>query len=81
LVRIKPKEIKKKGSVPTNGSIFFTIFQTFMSGKKMQRRQKLLNLELNNTILDNTQKTILILSLLTSATVAEQMMKETGEAF
>jgi type I restriction enzyme R subunit len=32
LVRIKPKEIKKKGSVPTNGSIFFTIFQTFMSG-------------------------------------------------
>ena len=32
MVRIKPKEIKKKGSVPTNGSIFFTIFQTFMSG-------------------------------------------------
>ena len=32
LVRINPKEIAKKGSVPTNGSIFFTIFQTFMSG-------------------------------------------------
>jgi type I site-specific restriction endonuclease len=32
LVRINPKEINKKGSVPTNGSIFFTIFQTFMSG-------------------------------------------------
>jgi type I restriction enzyme R subunit len=32
LVRIKPSAIKKKGSVPTNGSIFFTIFQTFMSG-------------------------------------------------
>ncbi len=32
LVRIKPNEIKKKGIVPTNGSIFFTIFQTFMSG-------------------------------------------------
>jgi type I restriction enzyme R subunit len=32
LVRIKPNEIKKKGNVPTNGSIFFTIFQTFMSG-------------------------------------------------
>jgi type I restriction enzyme R subunit len=31
-VRIKPTEIKKKGKVPTNGSIFFTIFQTFMSG-------------------------------------------------
>ena len=32
LVRIKPNEIRKKGSVPTNGSIFFTIFQTFMCG-------------------------------------------------
>lgn len=31
LVRIKPDEIKKKGRVPTNGSIFFTIFQTFMT--------------------------------------------------
>lgn len=33
LVRIDPKEIRKRGSVPTNGSIFFTIFQTFMTGK------------------------------------------------
>ncbi|MGB9151729.1 MAG: DEAD/DEAH box helicase family protein [Alphaproteobacteria bacterium] len=32
LVRIAPDEIRKKGRVPTNGSIFFTIFQTFMSG-------------------------------------------------
>ena len=32
LVRISPDEIRKKGAVPTNGSIFFTIFQTFMSG-------------------------------------------------
>lgn len=32
LVRIKPNEIKKSGKVLTNGSIFFTIFQTFMSG-------------------------------------------------
>ena len=32
LVRIRPSEIKKKGSIPKNGSIFFTIFQTFMSG-------------------------------------------------
>ena len=31
LVRISPKEISKKGGVPTNGSIFFTIFQTFMT--------------------------------------------------
>ena len=33
MVRIKPNEIRKKGRVPTNGSIFFTIFQTFMSGQ------------------------------------------------
>jgi type I restriction enzyme R subunit len=33
LVRISPKEISKKGGVPKNGNIFFTIFQTFMSGK------------------------------------------------
>jgi type I restriction enzyme R subunit len=32
LVRIKPTEIKKNKKVPINGSIFFTIFQTFMSG-------------------------------------------------
>ncbi len=32
LVRISPDEIRKKGQVPKNGSIFFTIFQTFMSG-------------------------------------------------
>ena len=32
LVRIKPSEIRKGKKVPTNGSIFFTIFQTFMSG-------------------------------------------------
>jgi type I restriction enzyme R subunit len=32
LVRIRPGEVSKKGAVPTNGSIFFTIFQTFMSG-------------------------------------------------
>ncbi len=32
LVRIDPKEIRKKGGVPHNGSIFFTIFQTFMTG-------------------------------------------------
>jgi type I restriction enzyme R subunit len=31
LVRIKPADITKKGKVPTNGNIFFTIFQTFMS--------------------------------------------------
>lgn len=32
LVRIDPEIIRKHGGVPKNGSIFFTIFQTFMSG-------------------------------------------------
>ncbi len=32
LVRIAPDVIRKKGRVPTNGSVFFTIFQTFMAG-------------------------------------------------
>ena len=32
LVRIAPDVIRKKGRVPKNGSVFFTIFQTFMSG-------------------------------------------------
>jgi len=30
--RIKPDEIRKKGAVPKNASVFFTIFQTFTSG-------------------------------------------------
>lgn len=34
LVRIRPGEITRQGRVPTNGSIFFTIFQTFMSGEE-----------------------------------------------
>ena len=33
LVRITPKDITKRGEVPKNGSVFFTIFQSFMSGK------------------------------------------------
>ncbi len=32
MVRIEPVDIRKKGRVPKNGSLFFTIFQTFMSG-------------------------------------------------
>ncbi|MGF1644693.1 MAG: EcoAI/FtnUII family type I restriction enzme subunit R [Thiotrichales bacterium] len=31
LVRIAPDEIRKKGRAPKNGSLFFTIFQTFMT--------------------------------------------------
>ena len=33
LARIDPSEIRRKGRVPKNASVFFTIFQTFMSGK------------------------------------------------
>jgi type I restriction enzyme, R subunit len=33
LVRIAPDEIRKRGRVPKNGSVFFTIFQTFMTGR------------------------------------------------
>lgn len=36
LIRIAPDEISKKGRVPKNGNIFFTIFQTFMSGVNAQ---------------------------------------------
>lgn len=32
LVRITPADIRKKGRVPTNGAVFFTIFQSFMAG-------------------------------------------------
>lgn len=33
-LRIKPSEISKRDEVPTNASVFFTIFQTFTSGAK-----------------------------------------------
>jgi len=32
LIRVKPSDVRERGSVPTNASIFFTIFQSFMSG-------------------------------------------------
>ena len=33
LVRIDPEAIRKKRRVPKNGNVFFTIFQTFMTGR------------------------------------------------
>ena len=36
LVRIDPYEIRKKGKVPKNGNVFFTIFQTFMAGQQKE---------------------------------------------
>ncbi len=32
LCRIRPEEIRRKGGIPRNASVFFTIFQTFMTG-------------------------------------------------
>lgn len=40
LVRIKPSEIKKRGRVPTNGSVFFTIFQSFMASDQSEVEQE-----------------------------------------
>jgi len=40
LVRIAPDVIRKKGRVPKNGSVFFTIFQTFMSGRDEEGNPK-----------------------------------------
>jgi type I restriction enzyme, R subunit len=36
LCRIDPADIRKRGTVPTNASVFFTIFQTFMSGRDVK---------------------------------------------
>ncbi len=36
LVRIDPEIIRNRGRVPKNGSVFFTIFQTFMSGHDIE---------------------------------------------
>jgi len=39
MVRIAPDSIRQRGRVPTNGSLFFTIFQTFMSGPPKDGQQ------------------------------------------
>lgn len=36
LVRIRPGQIRKNGRVPKNGNVFFTIFQTFMTGEETE---------------------------------------------
>ncbi len=35
LCRISPDEIRKRGGLPKNASVFFTIFQTFMTGREV----------------------------------------------
>ncbi|WVM92138.1 DEAD/DEAH box helicase family protein [Halopseudomonas pachastrellae] len=39
-MRIEPGEVKKLGAVPKNASVFFTIFQTFMSGPEDEHGNK-----------------------------------------
>jgi type I restriction enzyme R subunit len=48
LVRIAPDEISKKGRVPKNGNIFFTIFQTFMTLRPAQGERDEQNAADNN---------------------------------
>ncbi len=50
MVRITPEDIRKKGKVPKNGSLFFTIFQTFMTGP--EKLTPLLRLKYRNSIAD-----------------------------
>jgi len=38
LARLEPDALRKKGRVPTNASVFITIFQTFMSGPVVDGR-------------------------------------------
>jgi type I restriction enzyme R subunit len=38
LVRISPDDIRKRGKVPKNGNVFFTIFQTFITGASNEGR-------------------------------------------
>ncbi len=50
LIRIKPDEIRKNNRVPVNGSIFFTIFQTFMVPSienEIQQTQEINNFQLS----------------------------------
>ena len=74
LARIKPDEIRKKGRVPKNASIFFTIFQTFMSGTGDGRTSPRL---ISVTI----RPTSSISSSSTSAIAAAPTTKATGATF
>ncbi len=72
LVRIKPEDIRKKGKVPKNGSLFFTIFQTFMSGPQVDGKP--------SPILASILRTFLISSSSTNVIAAAPTMRATGAA-
>jgi len=42
--RISPDEIRKTGKVPKNGSIFFTIFQSFMTEAQPEATEEIVEL-------------------------------------
>ena len=73
LARVKPDEIRKKGRVPKNAGIFFTIFQTFMSGTTRTASPR--------PISASIRRTSSISSSSTSAIAAAPTMKATGAAF
>jgi type I restriction enzyme R subunit len=59
LVRIAPDDIRKKGRVPKNGSVFFTIFQTFMSGQDSslpRKREPSDSIELDSRLRGNDDR-------------------------
>ena len=72
LVRIAPEDIRKKGKVPKNGSLFFTIFQTFMSGPPRTASRRPISAII--------RRTSSISSSLTSAIAAAPTTKATGAA-
>jgi type I restriction enzyme R subunit len=50
MVRMTPAEVHKKGGVPKNGSIFFTIFQSFLSGTTEVIEEDLIDTETGETV-------------------------------
>ena len=72
LVRIEPGDIRKKGKVPKNGSIFFTIFQTFIAARRRMASPR--------RISGSIPPTSSISSLSTNAIAVEPTTKATGAA-
>jgi len=72
-VRIEPADIRKKGKVPKNGSLFFTIFQTFMSGPEKDGSLRPISASIRRISSTSSSST--------SATAAAPTTRATGAAF
>jgi hypothetical protein len=70
LVRIEPADIRKKAKAPKNGSLFLTIFQTFMTTPPRTSAPRLIS--------ESTLQTSSTSSLSTSAAGRAQTTKATG---